>query len=185
MFSWFKKFFEKKEKCIKSESSMKELLESCIMDCKKSSDANMHDSGMPFDYPEELNPLRYKNEFTFFFYNRYELIPIFHYYFDKEEVCENLIKMENFNDGIMYHNVRIEEIEVEERANRFEVRCSYEFRELIHKETSLSVLKSLFSDYHLMKGDEYMKYRDDLVKYGYTFEARGNRLYLREPKEEK
>ena len=40
----------------------------------------------------------------------------------------------------------------------------------------------MFSEWHVLTMDEYKKYRVDLLKYGYSIEPSGKKLYLREPK---
>ena len=79
----------------------------------------------------------------------------------------------------------MKEVEADSGTCSYSVTLTYESKEEYHKETSLEKLKEMFSDWHILTMDEYMKYRVDLLKYGYSIEPRGKKLYLREPKEVK
>ena len=174
MISWFKKFFKKEE--VKNMSyapklSMKEILEELI------------NSGCGV---REFPAKKYKcadNELYISLHYRREYLPILAFFCDNEEFCESVFYIEQYHDGVLYKNVRVKDVEANSGTCSYSVTLTYESKEECHKETSLEELKEMFSEWHILTIDEYMKYRVDLLKYGYSIEPRGKKLYIREPKE--
>ena len=118
-------------------------------------------------------------------YNQKEYLPILAFFCDNEEVCESVFYIKEYHDGFLYKNVRVKDVEADSGTCSYNATLTYESKEEYHKETSLVRLKEMFSDWHILTMDEYMKYRVDLLKHGYSIEPRGKKLYLREPKEVK
>lgn len=175
MFSWIKKFFKKevKKTTYAPKSSMKEVLEELI------------NSGCGV---REFPAKEYKcmdDELYISLYNRKEYLPILAFFCDNEEVCDSVFYIKEYHDGVLYKNVRVKDVEANSGTCSYSVTLTYESKEERHKETSLERLKEMFSEWHVLTIDEYMKYRVDLLKYGYSIEPRGKKLYLREPKEVK
>ena len=123
------------------------------------------------------------NRIELFIHNDSKLIPLFHYFMDEKEVCESLPVLREYHDGFLYKNIRVKNVESNSGTCSYSVTLTYESKEECHKETSLERLKEMFSEWHSLTMDEYMKYRVDLLKYGYSIEPHGKKLYLREPKE--
>ena len=176
MISWLKKFFKKEEvkkTTYAPKSSMKEVLEELI------------NSGCSV---REFLAKDYKcvdDELFITLYNRKEYLPILAFFCDNEEVCESVFYIKEYHDGFLYKNVRVKDVEAHSGTCSYSVTLTYESKEECHKETSLEKLKEMFSEWHVLTMDEYKKYRVDLLKYGYSIEPRGKKLYLREPKEVK
>ena len=176
MISWLKKFFKKEEvkkTTYAPKSSMKEVLEELI------------NSGCSV---REFLAKDYKcvdDELFISLYNRKEYLPILAFFCDNEESCESVFYIKEYHDGFLYKNVRVKEVEADSGTCSYNVTLTYESKEECHKETSLERLKEMFSEWHILTMDEYMKYRVDLLKHGYSIEPRGKKLYLREPKEVK
>ena len=175
MISWLKKFFKKEVKntTYAPKSSMKEVLEELI------------NSGCSV---REFPAKEYRcadNELFITLYNRKEYLPILAFFCDNEEVCESVFYIKEYHDGFLYKNVRVKEVEADSGTCSYNATLTYESKEECHKETSLERLKEMFSEWHILTMDEYMKYRVDLLKHGYSIEPRGKKLYLREPKEVK
>ena len=176
MISWLKKFFKKEE--VKKTTyapklSMKEVLEELI------------NSGCGI---REFPANDYKcvdNELYISLYNRKEYLPILAFFYDNEESCESVFYIKEYHDGFLYKNVRVKNVESNSGTCSYSVTLTYKSKEECHKETSLERLMEMFSEWHSLTMDEYMKYRVDLLKYGYSIEPHGKKLYLREPKEVK
>lgn len=173
MISWFKSSFKKEE--VKKTTyapklSMKEILEELI-----NSGCSVREF-LKKDYKCE------DNELYISLYNRKEYLPILAFFCDNEEVCDSVFYIKEYHDGFLYKNVRVKNVEANSGTCLYSVTLTYESKEEYHKETSLEELKEMFFEWHILTMDEYMKYRVDLLKYGYSIEPRGKNLYIREPK---
>ena len=180
MFSWLKRCLEREEvhPCEEAKSSLKKTIYAAFEDhyvwqkdygCEK-----LGPDGKPMPWAD--------NRIELFIHNDSKLIPLFHYFMDEKEVCESLPVLREYHDGTEYRNVRVADVR-NNRDGDFIIVLTYEERRPYHKETSLEKLREMFSDYSVLSTEEYMMYKEDLLNYGYWFEPRGKKLYLREPKE--
>lgn len=176
MFSWFDRCLKKEEvhPCEEAKTSLKKAIYAAIEDHYVWRKEYCCDKLGPDGKPD--------NRIEIFIDNDSKLIPLFYYFMDKKEVCESLPVLREYHDGTEYKNVRVADVR-NNRDGYFTIVLTYEERFPYHKETSIEKLREMFSEYSVLSTEEYIKYKEDLLKYGYWFEPRGKKLYLREPKE--
>lgn len=121
------------------------------------------------------------SENTFHCYLEYGEDIVLQHYYDSGTVCKELTILDAYNKGHIYKNVRVKDIAFEGFFGKVAY-FSYDEKIPYRKETSKETLKEMFSDYDVIKKDDYYRYREDFKKHGYSFDVIDGVLHLREPK---